>query len=189
MLARASEHFAAPTPNGLIKVVSAVPPRLYRQERDWTCSVACLRSITSKWVNIGSEDEVVTKYHMEHGPHYAHDLIECGALNGFDYVTSSINPNPDEELNRLHSLLDEGATIMVETCRSFDHWLVLLAYFPNECEYAEDQHVLFWDPYYGETLLMRASEFCDEWISGEWATNNIICDFIAIKGINKREDL
>lgn len=187
MIQRLSEHFEKALPTGFVNAVSAIPPKLYKQERDWTCSVACLRSIASKYKDLGSEDEIVSKYGMDHGPYYAHELISCGLLDEFDYETTSVKPNPFNDLQRVYKLLAGGATVMVETCKSFDHWLVLLAYFPNGCEFTEDHSVLMWDPYYNETLLMRASEFCDEWLSGEWASNNILCDFLAIKGLKEQK--
>ena len=77
MIQRKSEHFGKALPIGFVDVVSVIPPRLYKQERDWTCSVACLRSIASKYKDLGSEDEIVSKYKMDHGRYvdFLMDLI------------------------------------------------------------------------------------------------------------------
>lgn len=188
MLPRKYEHFEQASPIGLDNAVASVPPKMFRQERDWTCSIACLRTIASKFKDVEGEDEIVRKYGLNPGPHYTDDLVKCGILDEFDFeVSSTVPPNVAEELKRVYHLLETGATVMVETCRSFDHWLVLLAYFPGGHEYTEDQYVLMWDPYYAETFLMRVSEFCDEWLSGYWESNGVACDFIAIKGMRKND--
>lgn len=183
MLSRKPEYFDKAAPMGFKNVVASIPPKLYRQERDWTCSIACLRSVFSKFGEPISENEIIDKYSLVPGPQYSADLIGSGLLDAYVYETTDKEGDTASELNRVYSLLSEGATVMVETCKSFDHWLVMLAYFPNECNYTEDHDILFWDPYYNETLLMRASEFCDEWLSGYWSKNGVVHDFIAIKGV------
>lgn len=185
MLDRIYEYFSDAKVTGFKEVASSIPPMLYRQERDWTCSIACLRSIASKFTTMEDESKIIEQYELKPGPHYARDIESKGLLKHFDYEINIEAPDVWRDLHRLYKLLKDGATIMVETCRSFDHWLVLLAYFTNGAEYTEDQSILMWDPYYNEPILMRASEFCDIWLSGNWEKNKIICDFIAIKGLKK----
>ena len=44
---RMKEYFTYEEPSAFVSV-SNTPPRLFRQERDWTCSVACIRTLLSR---------------------------------------------------------------------------------------------------------------------------------------------
>lgn len=157
-----------------------IPKRLFPQERDWTCSIACLRSITSSLKNIGTECFIVENYNLKPGPHYSKDIKELNILKDFS-VEFGCDLRKDYELDKLYSLLKDNYFVMVESIINYDHWLVLLSYFPNNSSNISDHQVLLYDPYFNEIKIYRAEEFGSMWISGEHYKNNIIKDFIAVK--------
>ena len=65
------------TPN-IIKYnqnISNVPKIFYPQERDQTCSIACIRTILSGLIDdIPSENDIINKNNMQPGPYYSKDI-------------------------------------------------------------------------------------------------------------------
>ena len=161
-------------------VITNSPRYLFRQERDWTCSVACLRSILSGIEkNIKSEEEYISMFKFDVGPHYSCDiknkgiLSEVKALYGCDF--------DDITFDELLVYLKKGYYIMVETMINYAHWLVLLGYFPLQDNDAEHAEVLLYDPYYDKVRLISADEFMSMWIDGDYEHTRVKKDFIAIK--------
>lgn len=76
-----------------------IPKRLFPQERDWTCSIACLRSITSSPKNIGTECFIVENYNLKPGPHYSKDIKELNILKDFS-VEFGCDLKKDYELDK-----------------------------------------------------------------------------------------
>lgn len=175
---RKKEYFIKEIENANRKNASSVPSTLYRQERDWTCSIACLRTITSSITNIGSEDDIISKLCLKPGPYYSRDIKHWGILDnlrtyyGCDYT--DLKPVGD-----LTNLMLDGYFVMVECMVNYDHWLVLLNYLKVSDNPEEDMITLY-DPYYNEVKLMRADEFNGMWCSGEHENNRVLCDFIAV---------
>lgn len=159
-----------------------IPKNLYFQERDWTCVIACLRSITSSIKDIGSEDYIIDTYSLKPKPRYSKDIKKLNILESFDVLYGcDYNYKKNCGYNFLYELLKNNYFIMVESMINYDHWLVLCGYFPNSSNDISKQNILLYDPYFNELKIYRVEEFGAMWISGEHIKNNVIRDFIAIK--------
>ena len=80
---RKSEFFEA-APWRQLFSVSKVPPVLYPQEADWTCSVACVRTILSGILGgpqgVPGEAEIVARFGLKPGPHFSAEIRDLGLL-------------------------------------------------------------------------------------------------------------
>lgn len=75
---RMKEYFTYEEPSAFVSV-SNTPPRLFRQERDWTCSVACIRTLLSgRTAEVPSENEFIEKFGLVPGPHYTDEFLAKG---------------------------------------------------------------------------------------------------------------
>ena len=54
--------------------------KVFKQERDWTCSIACIRTLISSKYNI-SENVFIQKYNLSTGPYYSKDIKRIGSLD------------------------------------------------------------------------------------------------------------
>lgn len=162
--------------------VSVVPPKLYPQMRDWTCALACLRSITSGIVDIGDDETLVKKFNLRPGPMYSEDIKRLGVLDCYSNDIDIIYgfERSDFDIEGLWNLLRDGYRIMVEWMYSFDHWTILLGYFAVD-EDADRHMMLMYDPYCGELFTIRAGHFEVMWKSA--AEDGPVGDFIAIRGV------
>lgn len=161
-------------------VISKTPKRLYPQERDWTCSIACIRTILSGIdPSIPSEDSFVELYDLKPGPLFSKDIKNLNLLENYDviYGCDLINPSFDQLL----SYINDNYFVMIESMLNFSHWFVLLGYFPSIDSDIEHGKVLVYDPYYNETRLLILDEFIQMWLDGNHNINSIEKDFIAIK--------
>lgn len=157
------------------------PCTLYVQERDWTCSIACLRSILRGTTqNVPSEEYFINTFKMSPGPHYSKDIKDLEMLKDFNLQTvifgcecQKITPN-----TLLH-LLADGCYVMVESMINYSHWLVLLGYTYNEDN--EGCQVISYDPYYNRVRVDIAEEFFEMWHDGDYQTSGVHHDFIAIR--------
>lgn len=177
---RKPEFFGATPKKGYTETAVMTPTKLYQQERDWTCSIACLRSITSSIKNLGTEDHIIKTYGLCPGPYYSKDIKQLGILK--DYIVEfGCDTEKNYDLDKLYRLLKNDYYVMVECMLNYDHWLVLMSYFPNNSKDIAEHRLLLYDPYFNEIKLMRAEEFCAMWISGEHMKNNVTLDYIAVK--------
>ena len=164
--------------------VSNVPPVLYPQERDWTCSLACIRTLLSAVMDdVPKEGAMVQQYGMEPGPYYSKDLKKLNILQETGNLSHVIYGCDKEqiELADIVSLLEEGYYIMLESMVNYAHWMVLLGYFVTDGEEnAENCRLLFYDPYYNKVKLLNYDEFCGMWIDGNYGVTGVEKDFIAI---------
>lgn len=157
------------------------PKILYRQERDWTCSIACLRSITSSIRDVGSEESIIMTHSLIPGPKYSRDLKAMHILDEFDVIYGCDITEKKYAYELLYDLLKQDYFVMVESMINYDHWLVLCAYFINGEDTPDKQTILLYDPYYNEMKLYRAEEFGAMWISGNHGSNGVMLDFVAVK--------
>lgn len=157
------------------KSVSQVPPILYKQERDWTCAIACIRTLISA-INedVPTEEYFIEKYNLKPGPLYSNDVMNLKILEKYNVKYGCLK---DIDFNEIVNLLNEGYYIMLESMVNYSHWMVLLGYFAVS-EDIEQYKLLFFDPYYEEVRLIRADEFIGMWQDGD---GKIKHDFIAIK--------
>lgn len=163
----------------LNRSVFNVPRELHYQERDWTCSIAVLRSITSSVLNIGTEDEIVDMYGFTPGPHYSQEFKDKGVLDEKAVISCYGCDNPDMDFSDIVELLKNGFYVGINSMINFDHWVVLMGY-SKLGNYDEDM-VVYYCPYFNEVRSARFSEFVEMWRSGEYAKNGVVKDFIAIK--------
>ena len=153
---------------------------LHHQERDWTCSLACIRTIVSSifddWL---SEDELVEKYNMKPSPYFSKDIKEMGILKEFD--TSFGCDSIEKDFNDLIGLLNNGYKIMIESMYGYSHWLVLLGYIPINNADIEKSQLLLFDPYYNQVRLVIVDEFISMWKDGNYEETKVEMDYIAIR--------
>lgn len=161
--------------------VGNIPPKLFKQERDWTCSIACIRTLLSGIIkDVESEEFFIDNYKLIPGPHFSKDIKRLHILDKFNVVYGCDEENFD--FVNLLNLLNENYFIMVESMINYSHWLVFLGYFSiKDKENIEQHKILLYDPYYDSVRLENADEFIGMWIDGEYLNTNVKKDFIAIK--------
>ncbi len=162
---RIREFFTYEKPQGYISV-SNTPPRLYRQERDWTCSIACIRTLLSGRVTeVASENEFIEKFELVPGPHYVDEMIEKQMLAPARVVKTNRNFAKEKiGLPLLARLLEEKYYVMAECMYNYAHWVVVLGYFAvRNAEDTEEHRILIYDPYYDQVRLVIADEFLTMW--------------------------
>ncbi len=142
-----------------------VPPRLYRQEKNWTCSVAAIRTILSAFGDkVLSEAEFIKKYDLVKGPHYTEEIMSKKMLGKKKVLSCLDFANQEISLKLLNNLLKEKYYVMAECLYNCAHWVVVLAYIATGGKGDLKEHrILFYDPYYDETRLVRADEFYEMW--------------------------
>ncbi len=161
--------------------VGNIPRQLFRQEEDWTCSLACLRTmISGTGAEVLPELEYVKKYNMQPGPYYSKDIKACDMLCDFDVVYGC--DTPKITLDDIIKMLDGGYYIMLESMVNYSHWMVLMAYLTVDTgDGLEGYKLLFFEPYYNEVRLINADEFIGVWRDGSYETSRVERDFIALK--------
>ena len=165
-------------------IVARNPKKLFPQETDWTCSIACIRTILSSFIEqVPSEHDFIKLYDMKPGPHYSKDIKEKRILNNkckTIYGCDIKHKNFDLILDYMES----GYCIMLESLYNYSHWMVLLAYYPLNNSNIEKSELLMYDPYYDKIRIICVDEFISMWCDGDYLNNGIIKDFIAIKSAN-----
>lgn len=159
-----------------------VPKHFYPQERDWTCSIAVLRTILSSFSDVASEDEIIEKYGFKEGPHYSCEIQEKNVIDSKKVrVYYGCNyRNSGRDFSEILNLLKNGYYVAVETMINFDHWVVLLGY--SHLGDFDDDMITYYCPYFSEIRTVHFSEFVEMWKSGNYAQNDVVNDFIAVKG-------
>ena len=161
-------------------VVARQPKQLFPQETDWTCSVACLRTMLSGLVReVPGEEELVEKYGLTPGPWYSQDIKKLGMLEDYDAIYGC--DCRDTDFDRILNYMEDGYYVMVESMYNYAHWMVLLGYYPLEQANVEKSRLLVYDPWFDQVRLLIADEFLSMWVDGECTKNNIRHDFIAIR--------
>lgn len=165
-------------------VESRTPKRLFPQESDWTCAIACIRTMLSGiQEQVPTEQEFIEKYHLTPGPRYSRDIKALGLLKDYDAVYGC--DTQDTSFDMLLDLMSRGYHIMVESMYNYAHWFVLLGYFPLNDEKVEHSQLLVFDPYYNKVRLLIADEFISMWIDGNYEQSKVIRDFIAVKSFTE----
>lgn len=168
--------------NGPLEHTKAIvsPIRTFhRQNTDWTCSIACLRTMMTAFdKSIPSEEALVEEYNLQPGPHYSEELKRIGILKNYQAVYGCDNPNIT--FDQVLEYMEQGYAIMLECMVNYAHWMVLLGYYPLSDNDGKTS-LIFYDPYYNWIRKFRADEFMNMWQDGDWGSTNIIKDFIAIR--------
>lgn len=157
-----------------------VPKHFYRQQRDWTCSIAMLRTITSSIVDLESEDEIVRKHELVPGPHYSQEIKEKGILENRNLEVYYGCDHIDFDMSDIIELLKQGFYVGINSMINYDHWVVILGY--SKLGDYDDDMISYFCPYFSEVRMAHFSEFVEMWMSGNYAENKIVHDFIAVKG-------
>jgi len=161
---------------------SLTPPALYKQNRDWSCSLACARTILSGILGereVPSEEELIERCALVPGPHYSEELKASGIFADAGDVIWGCD-HPDITLRQLFSYMEQGYYLMAESMYNYAHWYVLLAYYETGSS-PEYHKIAAYDPYYDEIRLLNADEFAGMWIDGNYAESGVERDFIAVK--------
>lgn len=180
---RKAEYFTDCKPTVPRKSVNYSCGTYYKQERDWTCSIACIRTMSSKFMKeVPSEDFFVEAYELKPGPHYSKDIKTLGILDEFSVVYGCDIGENEKNINTIIDLISDGYAVMMETMLNYAHWVVVLGYFIiGEPEDLEKHTMLVYDPYYDKVRLLIADEFLAMWIDGNHSDTGVVKDFIAIK--------
>lgn len=160
---------------------SSTPPVLYPQERDWTCSVACIRSILSAFdKKVPSEDELIKRFDLKKGPHYTDEICQKRMFGNNRKIFSSLDCEAEDiNLKLLNNLLKKKYFVMTECLYNYAHWVVVVGYFAVKGARNREEHTIaFFEPYYNEIRLVRADEFETMWCDAEGHFR----EFVAVKG-------
>ena len=161
------------------------PLKFYPQETDWTCSLACIRTIFSSLItDVPSENYLISNFNLKPGPHYSKEIKNTHILDDFDVIYGF--DHSDYNFDNILELLKKNYFVMLESMYNYAHWFVLIGYFPNINNEIEKSKLLIYDPYYDDIRLLNTDEFITMWIDGNHEKTNVEHDFIAIKNKTKR---
>lgn len=179
-MAKRMSEFFRPSDEKRELCVGRTPKKLYKQERDWTCAIACIRTMLSAFDEEKEEPWYVDTYQMVPGPHFSKDIKRLGILDNYDVIYGC-----DEENKNLNTVLEyagAGYYLMLESMYNFSHWMVFMGYFPvRGVSNIEEHRMLFYDPYLDSMRLIGAEEFEGMWLDGNHKDNGVYRDFIAVK--------
>ena len=157
---------------------SLTPPKLYQQKKDWTCAIACIRSILSAFDIKQSEENIINHYSLKPKPLFSKDIKKLNMFSDkYDIIYGCDVSNNKINISYLLNLFYENYYIMVECMVSYSHWMILLGYY----NFGDIKKLIFYDPYYNEIKKFGLEEFYVMWKDGNYDKNNIERDFIAIK--------
>ncbi len=157
-----------------------IPQKLYKQERDWTCAIACIRTMLSAYGEELEEEQYVDAYKLVPGPQFSKDIKRIGILNKYDAIYGC--DEQEKSINKILDLSDKGYYLMLESMYNFSHWMVFIGYFSMRGpENIEEHKILFYDPYMDNMRLVSAEEFEGMWLDGNHKENGVYQDFIALK--------
>ena len=160
--------------------VVSTPLKMYPQERDWTCSIACIRTILSSVINdVSTENVYITAYDLKPQPYYSKDIKKLSILDEYDSLFGC--DYADMNFDGILDLCEQNYYIMLECMINYAHWLVFLGYYPSIDGNVENSNILLFDPYYNKIRLVNTDEFISMWIDGNYANSKVKADFIAIK--------
>lgn len=165
--------------------VGRIPRHLIHQERDWTCALACLRTMMSCFIDVLPEENIlIVQGKYKPGPIFS-DRLKKLQTDTWEMRFGCDDPSPT--LTNIISLLDQGWSVMLESMYNYSHWMVLIAYFKlGNGESAETDRLLCYDPYYHDIRLINADEFNTMWMDGNHSENGIRCDYLALRpSLNK----
>lgn len=157
--------------------------QVFPQERDWTCSVACIRTILSGIdKKVLSEKEFINKYKLIPGPYFSKDIKKLKLLSKYEVIYGC--DEKDVKFNNILKYMKNSYSIMFESMYNFSHWMVLLGCYILDRNMEKGKMVTY-DPYYDEIRLLNVDEFLSMWQDGNYQKNKVLKDFIAIKMLRK----
>ena len=144
-----------------VGTVMSTITEVFPQERDWTCSVACIRTLLSSVGVKEDEDYFINNLNIIKGPQNSRDIKNWGLIYKDDSIIYGCDkPVSDDLAGDLTKLL-QTHNVMVECMLNYAHWLVILSYI--QLGSLEDDIIIFYDPYFNEVRQIRADEFFSMW--------------------------
>ncbi len=158
-----------------------IPPKLFPQETDWTCAIACIRTMISAFESdLKSEEYYVKAHNIKMGPQYSQQIKNYGILNEYDAIYGC--DRKDITFDEIVTMLENGYYIMLESMINYSHWVVMLAYLTVPTEHGiEKYEMLYYEPYYNNIKSISVDEFIGMWRDGPYETTKVERDFIAVK--------
>lgn len=137
---------------------------VYKQDRDWTCSIACLRTIASHTAYLPEEYDILQRYKINKGPQSSHSIRDWMKDDErFRYGCVDTIPE-DYKLTYLTDLM-KTHNVMIECMLNYEHWVVILGYvYLGSDELAQ---FIVYDPYYNNVRVIIAEELVSMWYGVE----------------------
>ncbi len=177
---RKSQYYEKATTNKH-NSVGNIPPKLLPQETDWTCAVACVRTMMSAFEpDLKSEEYYVKTHNLEMGPHYSEQIKGYKILDKYNAVYGCDNKNIT--FDDIVEMMENGYYIMLESMINYSHWVVMLAYLAVPTEHGiEKYEMMYYEPYYNVVKSISVDEFLGMWRDGPYETTKVERDFVAVK--------
>lgn len=134
---RIFEYFKASELKKEYTTCGCFPKMLYKQQRDWTCSIAFIRTLISDLISdVADEDYFINQYKLKPSPYYTKDIREIGILEQYcNKIIYSADLDQEEiSLYSLQQLLRENYFIMAECLYNVAHWIVIMGYCAAKCK-------------------------------------------------------
>lgn len=171
-----NEYFGE-TPDVKGPSIVNTPVNFYRQERDWTCSIACVRTVISAFNNNISEEQIIKDNNLKMGGQHIEDMKKWSCFK--DLKLESQETRPIKDIQGLYDLLLDNYIIICAHAYNLYHYIVCYGYLTtNERQNPENQCILFYDPYLDEHKLINADIFDTMWYD---IGTNKYRDYIAVK--------
>lgn len=146
------EHFDYPRLKyDMPHAVSEIPKNLYVQERDWTCAIACFRSIVDSDI---AEPNFIQQNSIMRGPHYTTEMKTKEWPHPNFEVKYAEGDVSDLDPSVVWQHLYEHWRVMLETDLNGGHWMIVLALVPTQNSW----DAVVWDPYYGRARVFDLPE-------------------------------
>jgi len=121
-------------------------PKLHKQEKSYSCSIACLKMVLEYWGIQESELQLRKKAKTKFYGTHPVNLIECARLYGLDAFLASLN------LADLERLINQGIPTIANILKTkkedfYIHSVVVYA--------IDENYVFFLDPEDGDIQLAR----------------------------------
>lgn len=159
-----------------IGTVLATVQRVFAQERDWTCSIACLRTLLSSTGTPPAEDDIVKDNDVIAGPKNSAAIKSWKLADSKDVIYGCDKPFKDGLASNLTELMKDY-NVMVECMINYAHWIVLLSYV--DLGDLEQDIITYYDPYYNRVNTIIADEFLSMWY--DVSDNPLHHDYVAIR--------
>lgn len=105
--------------------------KLCKQETDWTCAFACIRTMLLSVISeVPSEEFIVSRYKLKPSPYYTEDIKKLGILEEYSKdIIYSIDLNKETIfMYTVEQLLEQRYYVMIENTYNIAHWIVVLGY-------------------------------------------------------------
>lgn len=136
---------------------------LYPQGDDWTCALACFRTLlTCNGITV-TEADLISICAIKPGPKSSAEVEKWSESMGlsldirYGWDNAYINTKPAQ---LLHELI-HNYNVMIELLLNYAHWVVVLAYYKMGT--LDEDVVVIYDPYFNQVRQFHASEVFAMW--------------------------